>query len=855
MCACLVSLSPSIQSREYKITESGLTIGRESPADIIANGTTISRLHAKIISDQHGNCHLEDLGSTNGVFINGKKRDILAQLNDGDLIGLGTKDTPHLRYLESSEHRSSFSFKLKNRPEWTIGRSLDCDISLSYDPTTSFIHAKIVKKGADLCLVDEGSLNGTWVDGRRIRSSLLDKAATIAVGATFFWFELEQNGELRVTQKDSGDNIQVEAIGLSRKIKLGLLKNKTKTILNGIDLVINPGEFVGILGPSGAGKSTLLKALSGNARPNEGKVLFNEVSLYSSKEMFSGIMAYVPQDDIIHQDLTPHQSLDYTAQWRLPGDIEKSQRKEIVDNQLSSLGVFHVGDSRIGDLSGGQRKRISIGLELITKPSVLFLDEPTSGMDPSTEERLMRTFKDLSSNGTTVVITTHILYNLSLLDKVVILSKGRLVYFGPPNQMLQHFDISGEEGPVKIFDLLEGRVKSGGVQDEEMVNENKLTKISVDYSKKYMESEGYRQYISDRSSMKGKVCRDHAFPQRKKFSNLLSSLWLASKSLFSAPGKNARILTMRYFNIKLSVTYRLLLYLLVPIVMGLATQAQTTKPVPDSYALDLSRSSIKQTLAYGGRSAEESIKLLISPEGANDTRSAEDIVFALHNEGLQNLPVPLSIILMYVMTAIFSGVLIGCLEISSEGGVLRRELLSGLKPMDYFLSKLPFLCGVTFLQCCVFIAICLVNQELRTFDHSMVLVVMTLIAWVSVILGLAISALDSSGGQFSVIIAIIVVLPQFLLSGAIAPDFFLGMSSISQFISGLLPARWGTELMFTAFYTDTGALLPWIDSLALDTLGFDYGGQVYYSGFRALALLVCMYTFISLFFIRKRGES
>ncbi len=155
--------------------------------------------------------------------------------------------------------------------------------------------------------------------------------------------------------------------------------------------------------------------------------------------MFRSTLGYVPQDDILHSELSVEVSLDYIARLRLPLDVDARQRKDIVHSTLKVLDLYRLRDHRIDQLSGGQRKRVSIGGELITRPGLLFLDEPAAGLDTVIEEKLMRHFRTMAEAGTAVVITTHTLDNIALLDKIVLLARGELIFFGTPNEAMSYF--------------------------------------------------------------------------------------------------------------------------------------------------------------------------------------------------------------------------------------------------------------------------------------------------------------------------------------------------------------------------------------------------------------------------------
>jgi ABC-type multidrug transport system ATPase subunit/ABC-type multidrug transport system permease subunit len=223
-------------------------------------------------------------------------------------------------------------------------------------------------------------------------------------------------------------------------------------ILRGISLDVRPGEFVGLLGPSGAGKSTLLSALNGTAPVIVGKVLYNGRDFYQSFHAFRHLLGNVPQDDIIHRTLSVHRVLLYGSLLRGVGAGDPQAMEARIQEVLQIVELQDRQSVPVRSLSGGQRKRVSIAMELLNDPKVMFLDEPTSGLDPALEEKMMAFFREQARGGRTVILTTHVMESISLLDVVAILTRGQLVYFGPPARAPRFF---GVEHFKDIYRVLE----------------------------------------------------------------------------------------------------------------------------------------------------------------------------------------------------------------------------------------------------------------------------------------------------------------------------------------------------------------------------------------------------------------
>lgn len=223
-------------------------------------------------------------------------------------------------------------------------------------------------------------------------------------------------------------------------------------LLGGVSFEVEQGQLCAVVGPSGAGKSTLLKLLCGIKQPSSGQVLYRGAPVAEAARS-PDIMGYVPQDDIVHRALTVERVLRYAAELRL-GRASPAEQRSRVEAVLKLLGLTERRGLRVRRLSGGQRKRVSIGVELITQPAVLFLDEPTSGLDPGLERQLMHTLRDLARGERTVVLTTHVMESMDVVDLMVVVHDGHLAFAGPPERALEFFGV----GELRdLFDQLKKR--------------------------------------------------------------------------------------------------------------------------------------------------------------------------------------------------------------------------------------------------------------------------------------------------------------------------------------------------------------------------------------------------------------
>ena len=261
--------------------------------------------------------------------------------------------------------------------------------------------------------------------------AVLVRGARVEIGP-FVLAVTDDAGHLQVLDTRQGARLDARGLGVDAG---------GRAILDGVSLVLAPASFTAIIGPSGAGKSTLLTALSGARRVDRGQVLLNGVDVHHALATLNAGLGYVPQDDVVHRELSVAQSLDFTARLRLPPDTTPVERARRIADVLATLELTERAETQIHLLSGGQRKRVSIASELLTEPALLFLDEPTSGLDPGLEEALMLLLRELSYKGKSVVLVTHTLDNIHLCDAVVLLVDGKLAFHGPATEAREYFGI------------------------------------------------------------------------------------------------------------------------------------------------------------------------------------------------------------------------------------------------------------------------------------------------------------------------------------------------------------------------------------------------------------------------------
>ena len=430
-----------------------LMVGSNSNCDVIVSNKRVSRNHCQIISSNSEDLKLIDLNSTNGTFLNGikLKPGIPYNLNlkdqvqlagvSGILISIGSENTQS-RDLENQKNILEL---FKNKDLIIVGRDSSCDLRIN-DTRISRKHASIKKLSDYKFLIkDLGSLNGVYVNGSKISGTkTISKNDNIFISK----YLLKIDGKA----KDLSDELAISAIGIE---KVYPNQKKGKKALHKMDISVPSRSLLAIMGPSGCGKSTLLKSLNGESPPTKGRVLIFNQDLITNYEYLKTQIGYVPQDDIVHKQLTVEQSLFFAAKLRI-ANISKADIKVKIDQILSELNISHIKKNLISDISGGQRKRVSIAIELLTDPMLLFLDEPTSPLDPQTIEDFLNILKKLSENGTTVIMVTHKPEDLDYMDEVIFMADnngGKIVYYGDSTQYKDYFNVNNA---VSVFSQISG---------------------------------------------------------------------------------------------------------------------------------------------------------------------------------------------------------------------------------------------------------------------------------------------------------------------------------------------------------------------------------------------------------------
>ncbi|MGA9489074.1 MAG: ATP-binding cassette domain-containing protein [Mycobacterium sp.] len=306
----------------------------------------------------------------------------------------------------------------------TVGRAKSNSVVVE-DALASRVHAVLVSGPAGLEIRDNNSSNGTFVNGTLISTAKLRDGDVVTIGNT----DLLATGNTLVPQPVASRISGLTAHGLALIVD-------GRQLLQDVSVTAKPGTLTAVIGPSGAGKSTLVKLIGGAMPPSAGVVAFDGHDVHAEYASMRSRIGMVPQDDVVHRQLTVEQALHYAAELRLPPDTTADDRREVVERVLDELELAPHKKTRVDKLSGGQRKRASVAMELLTGPSLLILDEPTSGLDPALDRQVMTMLRRLADAGRVVIVVTHSLTYVSMCDQILLLAPGgKTAFADPPAQI------------------------------------------------------------------------------------------------------------------------------------------------------------------------------------------------------------------------------------------------------------------------------------------------------------------------------------------------------------------------------------------------------------------------------------
>ncbi len=763
------------------------SVGRDPQGEVTLDDARVSWRHATIRWTDDG-WVLEDLGSTNGTYVQGQRVNE-ARLSPGSAVHLGNAtDGPRLAFsVPVPEQRpapdpapavaaawagqqspSATAPPTANPPAqpparpgrppaqpaqppaqpqqaangaapysdrspttfhhlsagrvMRIGRALENELVVS-DLQVSRLHAEFhAHPDGRMEIVDLGSHNGTYVNGQPVERHSIGPNDIVGVGHSTFRLVGDRLEEF----VDTGA-VSFSARRLTVNVPQG---HTTKTILRDVSFGVPEKSLIGVIGPSGSGKSTLLRALTGYRPADVGEVLYDNRDLYKQFAELRQRIGLVPQDDILHKELSVRTALKYAAKLRFPGDTHAAERQARIDEVLRELKLDIHADKRITSLSGGQRKRVSVALELLTKPSLIFLDEPTSGLDPGMDRDVMQLLRGLADDGRTVLVVTHSVAELALCDRLLVMAPGGAVaYFGPPDEALNFF---GYDSWADVFQAFENY-------------------RDYDWSGRWRGSQHYQMYTAhlDAAVPQAAPAMPQQVTRSQKSQSWGSQLWT---------------LIARYVSVIASDRGFIGLMLILPAVLGVVSVVIPAK----------------------------------SGLGPGPIQSH------LFNKDAG------TILMILTVGACFSGAANSVRELIKERVIYERERAVGLSRSAYLVSKVIVLGLITALQGVI---ICGIGFAPRTMPSAGVVfkhdpgVEMTLavigIGFTSMMIGLVISALVKTAEKTMPLLVMFAIV-QVVFTGIL---FQLYSKPGVEQVAWLMPSRWALAAMGATAQLDV--LMPW----------------------------------------------
>ncbi|MCX6977411.1 MAG: FHA domain-containing protein, partial [Verrucomicrobia bacterium] len=440
-----LAIIDGLPPKYFPLHEGRWIAGRSPECDFLLSQLEISRKHAAFTWDGKC-CRIEDVDSSRGTWVNGQRLASTWTLAVGDEITIGSvklsfcagsppliDPQPPAELPPSTPESAPPKIIVQGKPvehfditgEMTIGRLQGVEIWLNH-PGVSRRHASFKNQpGQGVTVTDLKSTAGSFLNGKRFDTQSLILGDQLQIGPVLLQFD---GRGFRRVETATNESLRTQNL---------VVRSGSTVLLNEINLLLPSSRFIGIIGPSGAGKSTLLNTLSGLRKPDHGVVLVNGEPMDFAHN--PGAFGYVPQEDIVHPELTAHQALTFSAGLRLPKGSPRLEVQKLVKKTLDQLGLAPHQSKRIGQLSGGQRKRVSVAVELLAHPRILFLDEPSSGLDPATEFQLIELLRNLADTGCTVICTTHVMENAYLMDQLVVLVGGSLAFQGSAQATRNYF--------------------------------------------------------------------------------------------------------------------------------------------------------------------------------------------------------------------------------------------------------------------------------------------------------------------------------------------------------------------------------------------------------------------------------
>jgi ABC-type multidrug transport system ATPase subunit len=683
-----------------------------------------------------------------------------------------------------------------------IGRTPDNDIVVNH-PQVSSKHAVLIRDGVNLFIEDRGSANGSYVRGQRIpphQRIPVQNGERIYIGPMPLVVRLskEPTGAHELLIEDSAQwagqpLYEIEAWDLYLEVPDRDDSSVRKVLLDHVSFKALPGDMIALMGPSGAGKTTLLLALNGYLPPTSGQVRVNGEDLYLIYDNLRGSIGYVPQDDIVHPELTVFEAVRYSARFRLPPDYTDEEIDRRVDITLGQLGLEQVRNLQIGKpekkiLSGGQRKRVNIAMELVTDPVILFLDEPTSGLAADDTTALVTLLAELTKKtGKTIIMTIHqpAKDEFEKFNLVLVMGYGGVpMFFGPTKPDAYRFFGSWNEragrGPIDnprdMFDVINLRERPIFDQlraQNPLAQRGQARQLAAkEWNRDFFNNANpsfQRMYSGKRAV--GAEPTTRGVPHR----------------VATTSGQFGLVLS-RYFKVKMrDVGGTAIMLLQAPIIGAmLALVFGGQRDAIPYWCLG----ALQELMRRGQQGTQVDANVLGSMQPTSDHTGA---------------------IFFLVVAAVWFGTSNAAREIVSERAIYLRERMVNLGLFNYLFSKYVLLSFFCVIQCTLLLGIVFFALRFNGGPLAFLLELAVLIATSmnAVAVGLMLSTVVASS-EAAMALTPIALIPQVVLGGLMVP---MTTNPTLKWVMLLMPARWGFQGVVAQERLAIAADRPWVIDL------------------------------------------
>lgn len=796
-----------------------LVVGREAQAaSLVIGSTAVSGQHATVMMDR---MMVTDHQSTSGTYVAGQRIppnqpvpldpngvvafgpvpvpvSLLAQLAQafaGGPVGAGAPApgaAPDAGGAPKKHRTVIGELKLDQMPGGvvTIGRTPENKIVVPH-PQVSSRHAQILNQGGNLLLEDLGSANGTFVRGQRLAKGQkvpVQNGEKVYIGPMPVLIHIAGQ-QVNVVVEDQASwagkpLYEIEAWDLHLEVPDRDNKAQMKVLLDHVSFKALPGDMIALMGPSGAGKTTLLLTLNGYLPPTSGQVRINGEDLYAIYDALRGVIGYVPQDDIVHPELTVFEAVKYSARFRLPNDYSEAEIDARVEQTLKDLGLEGVKNLQIGKpekkvLSGGQRKRVNIALELVTDPVILFLDEPTSGLAADDTTALISLLADLTKKtGKTIIMTIHqpAKDEYEKFNLTFIMGYGGIpTYFGPTGEQSYRFFgsiVERQDSPYRHLPQAQNRTIDNPRDMFDMLNLRE--RATLDQMKQ-------RDPNTTRNQSRGEAARMWRGEFFQNGNATFQQMYSGRRAVGTEPASpgvphrpdvalftQLMLLMSRYWKIKVrDRAGAAIMFLQAPVIgIMLAFVFAGQKEAVPFWCL-----GALQELGKKVQSGQQgSTDLLQRMLPTNDHTAAMFFV---------------------VVSAVWFGTSNAAREIVTERAIYLRERMVNLSLINYVFSKYIILSLICIFQCTLLLGIVFFTLGFHGGVMAFLaeLTVMVALAMNATALGLLVSSIVASA-EAAMALTPIALIPQIVLGGLMVP---MTTNPLLKPLMYVMPARWGFE--------------------------------------------------------------